>query len=364
MVNKYLKFDGIDGVVTVSDNDALDFGTGDFSICFWANKFSANCELFYKDDNVPYYKCDISTGSLSFTYRASDSLQSLSRTVPADGWHHIAITIDRNGNGYIYIDANAGTLTTITGGQETLSNNTDLIIASGNYSGSLDDLRIYKKALTAAEVLTIYNAGTPKVYTVLDTPTSGAASAAWNMNEGFGTTITDEIQGLVGTFSATGVTWQPAAASTPILESIAENIKTIVAGITIANGYQQDLVCLRPKRAFFLDAVTQDNTVILAQDAPAKVDASAFGCQEWIQPFSLVAILMDSDAATTPIDTRLNQVRSDIEKAILADTTHGGLAIDTIIEPPAYFAENQMTGIEVKINVHYRTKYDDPYTQI
>ena len=152
--------------------------------------------------------------------------------------------------------------------------------------------------------------------------------------------------------------------SDPIVEQIAKYIETLIDAVTIANGYQQDLVCLRPKRAFFLDAVTQDNTVILAQDAPSKVEASAFGCQEWSQPFSLVAILMDSDAATTPIDTRLNTVRSDIEKKILANTTMGGLAIDTVVEPPAYFAENQMTGIEVKINVHYRTKYDDPYTQI
>jgi len=74
--------------------------------------------------------------------------------------------------------------------------------------------------LTASEVLTIYNGGTLKVYTVLDTPTSGAAAAAWNMNEGTGNHIHDEINGLVGTFTG-GVTWPAVSAKKSLIKEVA-----------------------------------------------------------------------------------------------------------------------------------------------
>ena len=119
------------------------------------------------------------------------------------------------------VDSGAGTLTCYINGNVASSTfvfnistwpNTDatgsLYIGSdtvtfGNLS--LDDLRIYKSALTQAQVSAIYAGGVGKKYVLNETPT---ASAAWNMDEGTGTTITDAQNGLVGTLSATGVTWQ------------------------------------------------------------------------------------------------------------------------------------------------------------
>jgi len=143
--------------------------------------------------------------------------------------------------------------------------------------------------------------------------------------------------------------------SQPIIEQIAVAIADLVDGIT-------GLTALRPKRVFFLDDVTGDGTVVVTQDQPEKGESTLY-TQDWLQPFSLTALLTDSDTATDSIDTRLNAIRSDLEKALLADPTLGGLAIDTVVEPPTYFNAEDLTGVEVKITVHYRTQYDDPYAQ-
>jgi len=212
MSSNYLTFDA--GLVTVPDNDALDFGTGDFigtgdfSICFWADVFSDTDAIYVsKGLSDVYWKIYRIGSDVAISFNdGEDDADGATKQIPSDGWHHVAFSIDRDGNSYCYIDGVAGTVRVISDSRGSLNNSSNLIIGA-NYAGSMDDLRIYKKALTPAEVLTIYNNGTSKVYTVLDTPTSGAASAAWNMNEGAGTTITDEINGLVGTFSATGVSW-------------------------------------------------------------------------------------------------------------------------------------------------------------
>jgi hypothetical protein len=76
-------------------------------------------------------------------------------------------------------------------------------------------------------------------------------------------------------------------------------------------------------------------------------------------------VVLDSDAATASIDTRLNQVKSDIRKALMVDSTRGGLAIDTIIGPSSKFDDgNGLTGISVTCIVVYRTQHQNPYTQI
>ena len=157
--------------------------------------------------------------------------------------------------------------------------------------------------------------------------------------------------------------------STPVIESIAEDIATAVNAITVANGFHQDLTAKRPIRLGLEGlAAETDGTVVILQEEPSEdEEASSQGnppSRAWRQPFWLAAYVIASDAVTTPIDTRLNQVRSDIEKKLRADPTRGGYAIDTIIRAPIFFNEDPgVTGIIVVIEVRYRTSEDDPYTK-
>lgn len=153
--------------------------------------------------------------------------------------------------------------------------------------------------------------------------------------------------------------------TTPIVEQIAENLKTTVAGITVANGYNQTLTPIRPKRNDWSDVAPVNGMVLISQDDDAPVDNAALSSIQFAQEFMMDCIVLDSDAVATSIDTRINQVKSDIRKAVMVDPTRGGLAIDTVIGPSAKFDDgNGLTGITVTCIIVYRTNLTDPYTQI
>lgn len=152
--------------------------------------------------------------------------------------------------------------------------------------------------------------------------------------------------------------------STPIVEHIAANIKTAVDTITVSNGFNQDLVAVRPKRNDFSDILPEDGKVLIWQGDEERPEEAVISAETWIQPFALMAIVLDSDDAETSIDTRLNQVRADIQKKLKEDIRRGGYAFDTEFLPSAKFDDGEgFSGIAVNIAVYYRVKEDDPYTK-
>lgn len=149
----------------------------------------------------------------------------------------------------------------------------------------------------------------------------------------------------------------------PVIELIAKNLETSINAITVANGYNQTLKALRPRRNDFSD-VTPDDLTVLIKQADEEQGVDPIAKQDWSQPFFLIAIVLDSDAATASIDTRINYVRADIQKKLLIDVTRGNNAYDTIILPSTEFDDgNGFSGIEVKIAVKYRTQYTNPYAK-
>jgi len=153
--------------------------------------------------------------------------------------------------------------------------------------------------------------------------------------------------------------------STPIVEQIAVAIAALIDGITVADGFNQTLTAVRPKRIHLEGDINTDGTVIVEQeDAELAVDANEF--IQWRQGFTLQALVIDSDDATTAIDTRLNQVRSDIEKQLMQDDNWklSGLADGMMLRSAERFiADPQVAGIAVNIDVLYRVATDDPYSQ-
>lgn len=150
--------------------------------------------------------------------------------------------------------------------------------------------------------------------------------------------------------------------STPRIEHIALNIETAINAITTGNGFNQTLVAVRPKRNDFSDIIPEDGKVLIWEADEERPEEEAISTQQWVQLFTLMAFVIDSDETVTSIDTRLNQVRADIQKKLREDITRGGYAFETEILPSAKFDDGQgFTGIAVNIAVHYRTNDDDPY---
>jgi|GEM_PF-5915258 len=152
--------------------------------------------------------------------------------------------------------------------------------------------------------------------------------------------------------------------SVPVIERIAVNIQEAIDAITVENGFNQTLTAIRPRRLDFAGILLNDGKVFVWQGDERPVGEPANLASEWEVDFDIGAIVIDSDDETDSIDTRLNQVASDIEKKLLADPQRGGYAIDTRVGGRTKIDTEETTGKTVTITVHYRTRYDDPYTQI
>lgn len=94
-------------------------------------------------------------------------------TVTDNNWHHTAFVID-NTNLYLYVDGRRETSTTWAGGAVTIGGSTGYLGDLNNatnweFSGQIDDFRVYNYALTATQMKNLYNDGAANY-----SPVSGA----------------------------------------------------------------------------------------------------------------------------------------------------------------------------------------------
>jgi len=152
----------------------------------------------------------------------------------------------------------------------------------------------------------------------------------------------------------------------PIVEQIAQALVARLETVSVAGGYETDVARVaRPTKTGGYPL--EDRLVVLLQDDPAE-DADLEGAgslKAWVQPFRILCFVLPSDTETTPVDTRINTLRADVEKAVRVDPTLGGLATDAVIRAPEGWTvrDTAFEGVTVNVDVHYRTAEDDPYAQ-
>ena len=174
--NNYLSLDGTTGCyVDIPNNSSLNFGTGDFTVEFWAR--------YYKDGYMGLVSkgvgsadagwevvVNLNDGKILGRIEGPGSANSTTATSGSqynDGlWHHIVAVYDRSANVTLYIDKVADGTVDITAvgdcdathsldiGRQTSENNP--------FDGQIDDVRIYNKALTTAEIVKNYRHGKAK----------------------------------------------------------------------------------------------------------------------------------------------------------------------------------------------------------
>jgi len=154
--------------------------------------------------------------------------------------------------------------------------------------------------------------------------------------------------------------------SLPIVEQIAENIKASIAAITKVNGFNQNLKAVRPRKVDFdHEFAPVDCMVLIVQTDEVAVENPAHTTKEWVQTFVLEAFVGASDKERTSIDTRINMVRADIRKKLMADPQRGKLAINTVMQSSLIFTDTgrNIACVDIEVDVHYRTVDGDPYTK-
>ncbi|MBT9315774.1 Calx-beta domain-containing protein [Leptothoe spongobia] len=175
VVNGGIRFDNsnnptnVPDLVTVLDDNALDFGTEDFSISAWI-RVQNNDEsglILTKWDNVSSgpgqgYSLLYNNGALSL--QIADAKQVTSYTSNNDVldqlWHQITLTIDRDhaNGGILYVDGEQYGRFDPTGVQGSLSNTKNLFFGPAIVSAlELDEIKLFKSALAADDVAYLYN---------------------------------------------------------------------------------------------------------------------------------------------------------------------------------------------------------------
>ena len=167
-------FDGVDDYIQVkhTQNSNIDFDSNDnITFSAWIKTTpSDNYQSIIDKRNTHGYLLSITpTGNLD-GYITDDNSNSSGnktlKTITDDSWHFVSFVINRSSNAYLYIDGVLNTTFPVTN-VSNLSNSADLIIGQGNltlsgsihgyFNGSIDEVRIYNKILSATEILSNYN---------------------------------------------------------------------------------------------------------------------------------------------------------------------------------------------------------------
>lgn len=263
-VGRSFVFDGT-GAVAFGPN-AGRFGTGDFSVEFWMNTTAPVAEdyqmaLIEKRPDCSYYQSlwglriggPGTAGHIRFEV-SSDNVDNGemvigSKTVNNGQWHHIVAT-RTGGTMSLYVDGALDTRTTVAG-VANIDNTTDLMAGAAvcdgidgtvPYTGKLDEISLYNRVLSDAEILAIYSAG---------------AYGKCGSNGGTGTapvitqqpvSLTAQTNSMVGfTVTATGtppLSYQWSFNATPI--SGATNSGFTIASVQLTNAGTYSVLVSNP----------------------------------------------------------------------------------------------------------------------
>ncbi len=191
------------GSLSVLSSDALSI-SGDISISAWIKVYDPQLNAAMR---IISKKSDISdvsgydmtynpaSGVAAFTGSGSDQAYGVMHLDAA--WHHIACSVSGS-SVQIYIDGaaipmTATTVNAIQAGSTNVSMGR-MTGSSGYFTGTLDEVRVYNRALTAADVRALISTETPR------------ATMIWPLTEGSGTAATD-VTGNAHTGVIHGGTW-------------------------------------------------------------------------------------------------------------------------------------------------------------
>ncbi len=233
-VGQALNFDGGDDYTIIPDADAsLDiYATDDLTITGWfyRNTFTTDDTVIAKRNGQSStssgYLVWIDDATDKLTFEVSDATDEYmlesTTTFVAGEWNYFSIVWDQDSpvNSEIYINgiANDATDTGTIGNVDGLNNAANLVIgaesdAGSPFDGKLDEIRIYKTALSAAQIKSLYDQGQSDEKNTGKSQPQGTGNldsglaGYWKLDDGSGTSAADaSTNGNTGTLT-NGPTW-------------------------------------------------------------------------------------------------------------------------------------------------------------
>jgi Concanavalin A-like lectin/glucanases superfamily len=147
----------------------VDFGTDNFTVAHWVNvnDFKNYAGIFNNrssaTDRVGFQTRTDGTNTLKALIDFGTASMNLAVTNAVPGtWYHMVVSVDRAGFMRLYVNGVLAGQVDVSAFSATSITNTDSVrIGRGQstnyYSGAVDELRIYNSALSAADILNIYN---------------------------------------------------------------------------------------------------------------------------------------------------------------------------------------------------------------
>jgi len=168
-LNNGYSFDGIDDYIDCGNSSDFDFdfGAQDFTLSAWVNSSGAGSYQMIIDKKLAsgtyngYSLLFTSANVFEFAIRNGSTKAVQTPLTYNDGTWHLVFGIKSGDNLYLYVDGYLKA--TVTGvNAYDIDTTQPLAIGARNggsypFHGNIDDPRIYNRALTASEILTIYN---------------------------------------------------------------------------------------------------------------------------------------------------------------------------------------------------------------
>ncbi|MBI4079192.1 MAG: LamG domain-containing protein [Candidatus Levybacteria bacterium] len=176
-INSGIDLDGTDDYISVTDtaNLRFDASTDDFSLFAWVKRDTTGTEYIMSKEDADNdgWRLMFSSNNVVCSEDATDVTSS--STITDTNWHFVGCTIDRDGNGQVYIDGKADG-SAVSMGTDAMATTSNITLGTRSYTatsylnGQIDDVKIFNYALTAVQVRTIYNGGGARFAPVTGTP--------------------------------------------------------------------------------------------------------------------------------------------------------------------------------------------------
>jgi len=173
--NSAYQFDGVNDFISVTDNMVLDIGLSNYTLVAWIKTANNNAGRIFSKGS---FNCQtgymMRTGGSSASKIHLENAANSNCIINFDGnviiddntWHCIVGVVNRDSFARIYVDGVLDRQVNINSTGFNFSNNLNLIFGADNalnaefFSGSLDDIGIFNRAISPGEVAVLYASST------------------------------------------------------------------------------------------------------------------------------------------------------------------------------------------------------------
>lgn len=153
--------------------------------------------------------------------------------------------------------------------------------------------------------------------------------------------------------------------ATSVRESILASLKTALALISTANGYENNITGGVQRFNQNGNSLVTVPTIVVIGGSEEKSSKEAHNLTDCKLTVYLVAWARHDSESVVDTDTVVNSLILDVEKAIMVDVTRGGKAVDTNVvnvEPLDSVEGQPYCGAILEVEIWYRHTITDPAT--